>query len=74
MFLQLYRLAQRILWRGAGKVCENFKRAGNLFESLQIHLIFFFLFLDFFYFDFSCYINVNDELSQKCFKTSCEFH
>ena len=81
MFFQPDQLAQRIEWRGAGKVCEDFKRAGSLFESLQIHLFFplfvcfFFLFCFFFvfvFFFFSCYINVNDGLSQTCFKTSCE--
>ena len=73
MFFQPDQLAQRIEWRGAGKVCEDFKRAGSLFESLQIHLFFpLFVFFFFLFVFFSCYINVNDGLSQTCFKTSCE--
>ena len=83
MFCQPDRLVQRIEWRVAGKVCEGFKRTGNLFEC-----VFFFCFVFSFFFVclllfvcccfvlFDCLLKlkVNNELSQTCFKISRGLH
>ena len=67
MFCHPDLLAQRIEWRGAGKYAKV-SRGRVICSSSCKYIVFFFFVFCF------CFIKVNNELSQTCFRTSCELH